>query len=53
VAIPEVTDTDELVSLNSKIFVKPFKFVVPVFVNPVYDVVPFIKLFKQMLKLRK
>ena len=40
-ADPDATATDDRVSLNLKMFVIPFRLVVPLFVKPVNEVVPF------------
>ncbi len=40
-ADPDATPTDDRVSLSLKTFVIPFKFVIPEFVRPVKEVVPF------------
>ena len=48
-ADPDATATDDRVSLNLKIFVIPFKFVIPEFVNLVNEVVPF-NMFETLVK---
>ena len=48
-ADPDATATDDRVSLNLKIFVIPFRLVVPLFVKLVNEVVPF-KIFAIAVK---
>ena len=48
-ADPDATATDDKVSLNLKMFVIPFKFVVPEFAKPVNEVVPF-NMFETLVK---
>ena len=48
-ALPPLTATDDKVSLNLKMFVIPFRLVVPLFVKPVNEVVPF-NMFETLVK---
>jgi hypothetical protein len=41
VAKPEATVTEDTISESSAMFVKPFRFVAPEFVNEVKELVPF------------